>query len=184
MMEQMVLQFACAKAGLVLYTLDPALAANDAGLASQALEKALAASKANILVSQEADENVNYIRLVQSVVPELRIYCSSSGLPFVTPRFPSLRMCIHTGFDEDEKYGWQLLRHMVVPSDNLADYVAVPPSPQTPLAGTFALDAEEVPTGVGPTLSNEQVWSGGAWPTVSSILKKEFHTVEGVGVVF
>jgi hypothetical protein len=93
-------------------------------------------------------------------------------------------MCIHTGFDQDGKYGWFPLRHMVVPSDNLADYVPVPPAPSTPLAGTFTLDAQGIPTGVGPALSNEKVWSNGTWPTVSSILKKEFHTVEGVGVVF
>jgi hypothetical protein len=182
----MVLQFACAKAGFVLYTLDPSLATKDAGAAKKALASALALSKANVLVSQEADNDANYVSLAHSVVPELRIYDASSGLPFVTPRFPSLRMCIHTGFDQDDnKYGWIPLRQMVVPSDNLSDFVPSGAlSGSTPLGGTFQLDAQGIPTGIGPTLTNDQVESTGAWPAVSSILNKDLRTVKGVGVVF
>jgi hypothetical protein len=184
----MVLQFACSKAGLVLYTLDPGLASKDEGGVAykEALASALSLSKANVLVSQEADSELNYVSLAHSVVPELRVFDAASGLPFVTPRFPSLRLCVHTGFDQDDgKYGWIPLRQMVVPSDNLSDYVAPGSlSSSTPLAGTFEVDARGVPAKVGPTLSNEQVDSQGSWPTVSSILRKDFQTVEGVGVVF
>lgn len=182
----MVLQFACSKAGLILYNLDPSTATKDPEAAKEALKSALELSKANVLVSQEAGSDVNYINLAQSVVPELRIYETSSGAPFVTPRFPHLRLCIQTGFDQDDKEGWFPLRHMIVPSDNLDSYVDVSKiNGQTPLAGEFKLDsATGIPTGLGATLSNEQVIKNNVWPTYSAILKKEYHQVDGVGVVF
>ena len=170
----MVLQFACSKSGLILYTLPPSPNA-------QALAKALELTKANVLVSQEAGQDTNYISIVEQAVPELRIFDTSTGMPFVTPRFPHLRMCVHTGFDQEDKEGWFALRHLVVPTgekvgESLAD--------STPLAGQLQLDASGVPTKVGPVLTNAQVVSQGTWPTFSKILKKEFHTVEGVGVIF
>jgi hypothetical protein len=183
----MVLQFACSKAGLILYSLDPSIATSDLDTAQKALSAALTLSKANVLVSQEAGNDVNYISLVQSVIPELRIFDFSFGMPFVTPRFPHLRMCIHTGFDQDDKYGWLPLRQMVVPSDNLKNFVDTKTqvTAKTPLAGEFQLDAKGIPTGLGATLTNEQVLlKGNVWPTISAILKKQFHTVEGVGVIF
>lgn len=181
----MVLQFACAKSGLILYTLDPILAVSNLDAAAQALKAALTVTNANILVSQEAGNDVNYISLVQGVIPELRIFDYASGLPFVTPRFPHLRMCYHTGFDTDSKEGWLPLKQMVVPSDNLHLYV--PPNAitiDTPLAGQFQLDKDGIPTGLGPTLTNGQVLQGKVWPDMSSILQKQFRTIEGVGVIF
>lgn len=182
----MVLQFACSKAGLILYNLDPGTATTDPEAAQAALKAALELSKANILISQEAGNDVNYIQLAQSVIPELRIYDTSTGAPFVTPRFPHLRMCIQTGFDQDEKNGWYPLRHCIVPSDNLDSYVDVSKiNGKTPLAGEFKLDAKSgIPTGLGLTLTNEQVIKNNVWPTYSAILKKEYHQVEGVGVIF
>jgi len=183
MYQQMVLQFACSKSGLILYTLDPT-AATSPEAAEKSLKAALELSNANVLVSQEAGNDVNYVRLAQSVIPELRVYSTSSGAPFVTPRFPHLRLCIHTGFDQDDKYGWLPLRHCVVPSDNLKDYVdAASIGPKTPLAGEFKLDKDGVPTGTS-VLTNEDVLKKNAWPTYSAILNKKFHQVEGVGVVF
>lgn len=181
----MVLQFACSKAGLILYTLDPALAITDPEASKQALKAALELSKANVFVSQEAGSDVNYVVLAQDVIPEVGIFDYSRGMPFVTPRFPHLRFCIQTGFDQDDKYGWLRLAHMVVPSNNLDQFV--PPgsvTAQTPLAGHFVLDAKGIPTGLGKTLTNEEVVKGAVWPTFTKILKKEFHQVEGIGVVF
>lgn len=180
----MVLQFACSKAGLLLYSLDPALATTDPTAAEASLKAALQLSKANVLVSQEAGSDVNYIRLAESVIPELKMFDYSSGAPFVTPRFPDLRLCIQTGFDQDDKYGWLPLRHMVVPADNLDTMIDTPPTSKTPLAGEFKLDAKGIPTGLGAVLTNEQVLAKNLWPTYSAILKKEFHSVEGVGVIF
>ena len=99
----MILQFACSKAGLVLYTLDAP--SEDTETAQDALTAALTLTKANMLVTPEAHNDLNYIRLVQGVIPELRIYTQESGLRFVTPRFPHLRYAVHTGFDQDDKYG-------------------------------------------------------------------------------
>jgi len=175
----MVLQFACSKSGLILYSLDPTTVSDPA----TALSAALKASNANILISMEAGNDVNYISVVQQVVPELRVFDVSKGMPFVSPRFPHLRMCIHTGFDQDDKAGWFPLRHMVVPSDNLDNYTQ-PVTGKTPLAGQFQVDGNGIPTGVGATLDNEQVLKQNVWPTYSAILKKEFHDVEGVGVIF
>jgi len=185
-MHQMVLQFACSKAGMVLYTLDPSTATTDPEAAKDALKVALELSKANILVSQEAGSDVNYVQLAHGVIPELRIFATSGGMPFVTPRFPHLRMCIHTGFDQDEKQGWYPLRHCIVPSDNLDQYVdRAKIGAETPLAGQFKLDGRGIPTGTGPTLTNEQVAKQtDVWPTYASILNKKYHEVEGVGVVF
>ena len=36
----------------------------------------------------------------------------------------------------------------------------------------------------GKALSNEDVFKSGEWPTLSSILKKEYVAIEGEGVVF
>jgi hypothetical protein len=182
----MVLQFACSKAGFVLYSLDPAMAVQDTAQAQKALEAALKVTKANVLVSQEAGSDVNYIRIAEAAVPELRIFDFSMGMPFVTPRFPDLRFCIHTGFDQEDKWGWLPLRHMVVPSNNLESHVDTSKiTGATPLAGSLVLDkATGIPTGTGPTLTNEQVHAKKIWPTYSNILERKFHEVEGVGVIF
>ncbi|CAN0467273.1 unnamed protein product, partial [Scytosiphon promiscuus] len=36
---------------------------------------------------------------LRASVPELRHYCTGSGLPFRSAKLPSLRLCIHTGLD-------------------------------------------------------------------------------------
>jgi hypothetical protein len=181
----MVLQFACSKAGMVLYTLDPMLATTNPAKAEQALAAALTLTKANVLVSQEAGSDVNYIRLASKVIPELRIFDFASGMPFVTPRFPHLRFSLHTGFDQDDKAGWLPLRHMIVPSDNLDTYVAKGAvTADTPLAGALVLDAAGIPVSLGKTLTNQQVVASKVWPTYASILEKKFHKVAGVGVIF
>jgi len=181
----MVLQFACSKSGLVLYTLDPSNAATDKQAAKDALAKALELTKANVLVSQEAGNDVNYIQLAESVIPELRIFDQSSGAPFVTPRFPHLRLPIQTGFDQDDKEGWLPLRHMIVPSDNLDTHIDLTKvNGQTPLAGGLVLDEKGIPTKLGKPLTNDQVVKNKVWPTYCSVLEKKFHEVEGVGVIF
>jgi hypothetical protein len=184
---QMVLQFACSKAGMVLYTLDPALATTDPDKAEEALAAALTLTKANVLVSQEAGSDVNFIRLASKVIPELRVFDFANGMPFVTPRFPHLRFPIQTGFDQDDKAGWLPLRHMIVPSDNLDTFVSEGSvTADTPLAGEMIMDAATgtIPVKLGPTLTNQQVVASKVWPTYVSILEKNFHEVPGVGVIF
>ena len=179
----MILQFACSKAGLVLYTLDPA--GEDTEAAQAALTAALTLTKANMLVTPEAHNDLNYIRLTQGVIPELRVFRQESGLAFVTPRFPHLRYAVHTGFDQEEKEGWLPYRYFLVPSDNLDKLIDTSKlTDKTPLAGSFELDAKGIPTKLGPTLTNQQVVQKNVWPTYSAILEKKFHEVEGVGVIF
>jgi len=184
--ESMVLQFACSKAGLVLYNLDPSLAITDPDKAREALASALKLTKANVLISQEAGDDVNYVRLCERVIPEIRYFDFAEGLPFVTPRFPHLRFPVHTGFDQADKWGMLRYRHFIVPSDNLKDHLAgFTPSDSTPLLGELVLDASGVPTSVGKVKTNAEVMEmGGEFSTFNSILKKEFHEVDGVGVVF
>ena len=81
----MILQFACSKAGLVLYTLKPA--GEDTEAAQDALTAALTLSKANMLVTPEAHDDLNYIRLVKGVIPELRIFTQETGLPLLFGAF-------------------------------------------------------------------------------------------------
>lgn len=168
---------------MVLYTLEPA--GDDIEVAQDALTAALTLSKANMLITPETHEDKNYIRIVQGVIPELRIFTQESGLPFVTPRFPHLRYPVHTGFDQDDKHGWLPYKYFLVPSDNLDKLIDVSKlTDKTPLAGTFELDAKGVPTKLGATLTNKQVVDKAIWPTYSAILEKKFHTVEGVGQIF
>lgn len=182
---QMVLQFACSKSGLVLYNLDPALAISDTEAAKEALAKALTLTKANVLITQEAGDDVNYIRLCTSVIPEIPIFDYADGQPFVTPHFPHLRMCIHTGFDQQDKWGMLKLKHMLVSSENLDDYLeGFAISGATPLLGELVVDANGIPTGVGKTKTNEEVFQSGTLDTYSKVLNREFHVVDGVGVVW
>lgn len=182
----MILQFACAKAGFILYHLDPAVATTDPALSQQQLVAALEATSANILVSQEAGSDVNYIRLVEdtTVIPELRFFDYASGMPFVTPRFPHLRMCIHTGFDQEDKWGWLPYRHMIVPAPNntLENYVTATTA-SSPLAGELRVVDGSV-TAATTAKTHQEVVQENLWPSYTKVLQREFHTVEGVGVIF
>jgi len=183
--ESMVLQFACSKSGLVLYNLDPTLATSDPEAAKEALSSALTLTKANVLITQEAGSDVNYVRLTESVIPELRVFDFAEGKPFVTPRFPHLRFPIHTGFDQDDKWGMLLFKHMIVPSDNLDEHLdGFTVDGSTPLLGELKLDSKGIPTGLGKVATNDEVTKSGALDTYSKILKREYHEVEGVGVVW
>ena len=180
---QMVFQFACSKAGLVLYTIDPA--GQDTESAQEALTAALTLTKANMLITPEAHDDVNYVRLTEGGIPELRIFTHETGLSFVTPRFPHLRYAVHTGFDQDDKFGWLPYKYFVVPSDNLDKLIDTSKlTDKTPLMGSLELDAKGIPSKLGPTLTNKQVMDKKIWPTYSAILEKQFHDVEGVGVIF
>lgn len=183
--ETMVLQFACSKAGFVFYHLDPSVAHENQDLARKGLAQALALSKANVLVTQEAAEDVNFIHLVEDVIPDIDLFDFGVGMPFVCPQFPHLRLPIHTGYDQLDKWGFLRLHHMIVPSDNLDQHLEGHVlNGSTPLLGQFSLDQDGIPTGIGKTLTNDQVVQENTWPTFTNVLKKEFHEVEGVGVVF
>lgn len=183
--EAMILQFACSKAGFIFYHLDPALAITDPGTSKKALEQALILSKANVLVSQEAADDVNYVSLVEDIIPDIDLFDFSTGMPFVCPQFPHLRFPIHTGFDQEQKWGWLPLKHMLVPSENLDEYVdGSQIQGSTPLLGQFTLGGDGVPTAIAPTKTNDEVVQSKVWSTFSSVLQKEFHQVEGVGVVW
>lgn len=54
----------------------------------------------------------------------------------------------------------------------------------TPLMGELVVGQDGIPTKTGKALSNDEVVKSGKWPEFSSILKKEYREVEGVGVVF
>mmetsp|Transcript_89158 Transcript_89158/g.257034 ORF Transcript_89158/g.257034 Transcript_89158/m.257034 type:complete len:287 (-) Transcript_89158:109-969(-) len=184
--ESMVLQFACSKSGLVLYNLDPTLATKDPEAAKEALSQALTLTKANVLITQEAGSDVNYVRLVESVIPEIRFFDFAEGKPFVTPRYPHLRFPVHTGFDQDDKWGMLLLKHFVVPADNLDDLLPAgfEVNGNTPLLGELVLDSKGIPSGTGKVKTNDEVHKSGIWDTYNKILKREFHEVEGVGVIW
>lgn len=185
--EQHVLQFACSKAGLTLYSLDPSLATTNPSAAKEALAKALELTEANVLISQEAGDDTNYIRLVEDVIPETRIFNVDDGMQFITPRFPHLRLPIHTGFDYTDKAGMIPLSDMLCPTDDVEatlEATGKTISGKTALLGELVLGNDGIPTKKGKTLSNDEVVKSGVWPEFSSILKKEYREVKGVGVVF
>jgi len=183
--EQHILQFACSKAGFVLYQLDPSQAITDPEGSKEALKKALELTEANILITQEAGNDTNYVNLVETVIPETLIFNVGDGLPFFTPRFPHLRYAIHTGFDFENKAGMIPFNQMLCPSGKLPNLLeGANINGKTPLMGELILGEDLVPTGIGKVLSNEEVVNTGSWPEFSSILKKDFKEIEGVGVVF
>lgn len=185
--EQHILQFACSKAGLTLFTLPASIATTDPAKAKEALAKALELSKANVLITQEAGNDTNYIRLVEEVIPEVRIFNTDDGMPFFTPRFPHLRLPIHTGFDYQDKAGMIPMMDMLCPTADLEGALGATGKivdGKTGLMGEFEYGKDGVPTKVGKVLNNDDVVASGVWPEFNSILKKEYREVEGVGVVF
>lgn len=183
--EQHILQFACSKAGFIHYHLDPFLTMKSIERSKKALEMALNLTESNILITQEAGNDINYVKLVEGVIPETRIFNIGDGMPFFTPRFPSLRYIVQTGLDFDDKPGIIPLNQMLCPNGELTALLeGTIIDSQTPLAGKLITDIEGFPTGIEKILSNEQVINEHAWPEFVSILKKEYKEVKGVGVIF
>ena len=179
----MILEFACSKAGFILYNLDPAQAITDRDGAKASLKKALEVTEANILVTQEAGSDVNYVYIVKEVIPETRIWDFGEGLPFFSPHFPHLRYPLHTGFDHKDKEGMIPFRHMIVPSGLLEEQLAgFKANGDTPLCGELKMGPDG-PT-PGKILSNDEVAKHNVWPTYNSILKKEYLEIGGIGNIW
>jgi len=182
--EQLILQFACAKAGFVLYTLDPSQAITDPEGAKASLAKALEITQATVLIQQEAGDDVNYVKLTESVIPETRIFAFQDGMPFFTPRYPNVRFVIQTGFDEEDKFGMLPLKWMLVPSGDLDSQLeGATLNGSTPLMGELVMGKDGLPA-LGKVLTNEEVVKQNVWPEFVSVLKKDYKEIEGVGVVF
>eukprot|EP00545_Synedropsis_sp_CCMP1620_P003056 CAMPEP_0119013116 /NCGR_PEP_ID=MMETSP1176-20130426/7955_1 /TAXON_ID=265551 /ORGANISM="Synedropsis recta cf, Strain CCMP1620" /LENGTH=281 /DNA_ID=CAMNT_0006966171 /DNA_START=14 /DNA_END=859 /DNA_ORIENTATION=+ len=182
--EQTMLQFACSKAGFLLYNLDPAQATSDPEGAKAALKKALEITNANILITQEAGSDVNYVRLCKEIIPEIRVFDFGEGMPFLSPRFPHLRYPVHTGFDHEDKDGMVPYRHMISPSGELGYLLEGKTiSGATPLRGELKMGADGLPS-IGKVMNNDEVDKSGVWPIYSAILKKEYQDIEGVGNVW
>lgn len=183
--EQHILQFACSKAGLVLYSLDPAQAASDPDGACGALEKALTDTNAVALFTLQAGNDVDYLRLCKKVIPETKLFDFSTGEQFFSPKFPNLRMPIHCGFDNmDDKYGFVVYKHLLLPNratSSLLEGIEI--TDKTPLHGELVSGTEGLPA-KGKTLSNDEVLKEKVWPEFSSILEKKYIEVPGTGVIF
>ncbi len=186
---QHILQFACSKAGFILYHLDPnpQLAKSNPDVAKSALAKALELTKANVLFTQEAGDDVNYVDLTTGVVPEIRIFDFAGAMPFFSPRYPHLRFPVHTGFSIVDKEGMIAYKHFLVPSNNLdsllRDTGCKALDGKTPLLGELVLDNDGIPVKTGKVLTNEEVWKANAWPEFTSVLNREYKDIPGVGVV-
>lgn len=162
------------------------MAKTDPDQARLALHNALTVSKANVLMIQDAGDDVNYLRLAERVIPETRFYDYAEGFPFVTPRFPHLRLTIQTGWTSEEKEGFLLLRDMLVPAEGLLDSLtySLTINEDSPLMGRFVLDNKGIPTGVDKPLTNKEVLDKREWSTYASVLHKEYLEIQGKGVVF
>lgn len=182
---QHVLQFACSKAGLILYNLDPSLATTNSSAAKEALKAALTLTKANVLITQEAGSDVNYVNLVEAIIPEVRIFNVEDGMPFFTPRFPHLRLPIHTGFDYQDKFGMiPLFDVLCTPTDLKRALHGSEILGSTPLRGELIVGKDGIPTGTGKVMSNDHVIKSGVWPEFNTILKKEYTEIAGIGNVW
>ena len=136
-------------------------------------------------MTQEAGDDVNYVRLVESVIPEIRIFDFGDGLPFFTPRYPHLRFPVQTGFDYEDKPGMVPLYDMLCNTNDLEGSLGgTKLDGKTPLLGQLTIGSDGVPTKKDKTLNNEEVIAKNVWPEFSAIVKKEYLEVEGVGVVF
>uniref|UniRef100_A0A7S2DVW1 Uncharacterized protein n=1 Tax=Helicotheca tamesis TaxID=374047 RepID=A0A7S2DVW1_9STRA len=104
---------------------------------------------------------------------------------FFTPRYPSVRFVIQTGFDNEDKYGMLPLKWMLVPSGNLEDHLPEGSklAGSTPLCGELSMGKDGLPT-LGKVLTNEEVVKKNVWPDFVSVLKKDYKEIEGVGVVW
>lgn len=101
---------------------------------------------------------MNYVKIVESIIPETRIFDLGDGKPFFTPRYPHLRFPIHTGFDYQGKAGMVPLNEMICPTGDVSSLLAdVKLDGQTPLMGQFVLGSDGVPTKTGDILNNELV---------------------------
>lgn len=170
---------------MTLYHLDPAIAQSSTEDAKAALSAALELTEANVLMTQEAGQDVNYVNIVEQVVPEVLIFNWSDGMPFITPRFPHLRFPIHTGFEYAGKDGMVPLYDMLCStgeSEKLLDGEVV--DGKTPLLGELVVDAKGIPVKLGKYMGSDEIIAGNVWPEFTSILKKEYVEVEGVGNVF
>jgi len=185
-----ILQFACSKAGFVLYNLDPnpELAKSNPAAAKAALAKALELTEANVLFTQEAGSDVNYVDLTTGVVPEIRIFDFGDGMPFFTPRYPHLRFPVHTGYTIVDKEGMYAFKHFLVPSGDLDTRLRATGGKaldgKTPLLGELVLDKDGIPVKKGKVMTNEEVFKANTWTEFSSILNREYKEIPGVGVVF
>jgi len=187
--EQHILQFACSKAGFLLYHLDPnpELAKSNPEAAKAALAKALELTKANVLFAQEAGDDVNYVDLTTGVIPEIRIFDFGEGMPFITPRYPHLRYPVHTGYTIEDKEGMFAFKHFLLPSNNLdtllRDTGCKELDGKTPLLGELVYGKDGIPVKTGKVMTNEEVFNAKAWPEFTSILNREYKEIPGVGVV-
>jgi len=189
--EQHILQVACSKGGFILYHLDPSLAITNREAAKASLKNALEVTEATCLFSQQAGDDVNYVRICKEVIPEVRYFDIYEGMPFFTPRFPHLRFPIHTGLDVDagECLGIIPYKYFLVPISPEFKKFHAPKSSQvldgsTPLMGELIVDEKNGSVKKGKLLSNDEVMKSMAWPQVCSMVKKEYIEVEGIGVVF
>jgi len=128
---------------------------------------------------------LSLITLSGKYFTDIRFFDFSEGKPFITPRFPHLRLPIHTGFDQDDKWGMLLLKQFVIPAGNLKEHLdGFTVTGSTPFLGELVLDDKGIPTGTGKIQTNDDVTKSGVLETFSKILSKDFHVVEGEGVVW
>jgi hypothetical protein len=165
--------------------MDPS-STSDVESSRAALAKALTLTKANVLITQEAGQDRNFVKsYVEYVIPETTIFNFGDGMPFFTPRFPHLRFPIHTGFDNRDKPGMLSLRHFLSPVGDLESWVKDnKPTASTPLYGELVVDSKGIPTKLGKTMTNEEVAKANVWPIFSKMLQKQYQEVEGIGNVW
>src|SRR5262245_37966478 len=89
--DWVLLQFATAKIGAVLVTINPAYR-------SYELEFALRQSECNLLVTGEGFKEADYARMMLELIPELKSHPAAN--PLDCKRFPCLRGIIHLGANE------------------------------------------------------------------------------------
>jgi len=108
-------------------------------------------------------QDVNYLEIMKSVVPEIVDYNETLGFPFRSTKFPSLRYCVHTGFDIED--GLTNYKHIMAFNGEPKDR-----SKETdPVFFDISSDGK-----VGKTMNHKEAVEHEGWTTVNAILSKQY----------
>lgn len=163
--EKHVAQLAAARIGMLVAEVDPKLAS------AEAVGKILEESGAAVALMEES-----VVPALRASVPELRHYCTGSGLPFRSAKLPSLRLCIHTGLDREPALLHFRSALLYTPPVSPLGQVNGQVKESAPLHTNFVAGTGGAPQ-QGETLSHADVMRLATWPTIASILKKEYVEV-------
>jgi hypothetical protein len=165
--RQVACQLAAAQAGLVISCVDPELNS------VEAFEKVLHESEARVVIVEE-----QHCQNLQAAIPEMEWFSTIldfSGKPFRSRKFPQIRYCVHTGFDQVA--GVYDFKQMLLYSGESSSLAAVQSTikDSTPLGVTYSNKGGQPSR--GPVLTHKDILEGKGgkdWSAVVDALSKKY----------